>query len=72
LIDDRADLRSNWEAKGGIFILHTSTSNTLEQLKQLFGLVVQQKLSSSFNDTCASSQMQADDKVICEGDRSVL
>ncbi|KAL7562861.1 hypothetical protein ACA910_002476 [Epithemia clementina (nom. ined.)] len=33
LIDDRKQLREEWEAKGGIFIWHQSTATTLEQLK---------------------------------------
>ena len=35
LIDDRADNINQWEAAGGIGILHTSASNTIEQLKKL-------------------------------------
>jgi hypothetical protein len=35
LIDDRADTIENWNAKGGIGILHTSANNTIKQLKQL-------------------------------------
>ena len=35
LIDDRADNINQWEAAGGIGILHTSSSNTIEQLKKL-------------------------------------
>jgi 5'(3')-deoxyribonucleotidase len=35
LIDDRADTITNWNAKGGIGILHTSADNTIKQLKQL-------------------------------------
>jgi hypothetical protein len=35
LIDDRQKNIDQWEAAGGIGIFHTSTSNTIEQLKQL-------------------------------------
>ena len=35
LIDDREDTINNWNAAGGIGILHTSAANTIEQLKQL-------------------------------------
>ena len=38
LIDDRGDLREAWEARGGIFIHHTSA---LESIRQLRGLVNQ-------------------------------
>jgi hypothetical protein len=35
LIDDRADTIGEWNAGGGIGILHTSTTNTIQQLKKL-------------------------------------
>jgi hypothetical protein len=35
LIDDRADTIERWNKNGGIGILHTSTANTIEQLKKL-------------------------------------
>jgi hypothetical protein len=35
LIDDRADTIERWNNNGGIGILHTSATNTIEQLKQL-------------------------------------
>lgn len=35
LIDDRPDTISEWNAKGGIGILHTSATNTIEKLKEL-------------------------------------
>ena len=35
LIDDRQKNIEQWEAAGGIGILHTSTANTIEQLKKL-------------------------------------
>ena len=38
LIDDRADTIREWNAGGGIGILHTSTANTIQQLKKL-GLI---------------------------------
>jgi hypothetical protein len=34
LIDDREDIIKEWEKKGGIGILHTSTQNTIEWLKR--------------------------------------
>ena len=34
LIDDRKDNIEDWESKGGIGILHTSTENTIECLKK--------------------------------------
>jgi FMN phosphatase YigB (HAD superfamily) len=35
LIDDREDTINEWNAKGGIGILHTSANNTIEKLKEL-------------------------------------
>ena len=35
LIDDRADTIKEWDSQGGIGILHVSTANTIQQLKQL-------------------------------------
>jgi hypothetical protein len=35
LIDDRVDLKSSWEAAGGIFIHHTSAADSIRQLKHL-------------------------------------
>jgi hypothetical protein len=35
LIDDRGDLAADWEARGGIFIHHISTANTLTALRRL-------------------------------------
>jgi len=35
LIDDRKDFIDKWENGGGIGILHTSTSDTIQQLKKL-------------------------------------
>jgi len=35
LIDDREDNIQQWKDKGGIGILHTSTANTIKQLKDL-------------------------------------
>jgi O-acetyl-ADP-ribose deacetylase (regulator of RNase III) len=34
LIDDRQDLQQDWEAAGGIFILHTDTTSSLRQLRE--------------------------------------
>jgi hypothetical protein len=34
LIDDRLDLRDNWEARGGIFIHHVNTEQTLRLLRE--------------------------------------
>lgn len=33
LIDDRISLKDDWVAKGGIFVHHTDTERTLEQLR---------------------------------------
>ena len=35
LIDDRIALKESWEAKGGIFVHHTSTDSTLQQLQEI-------------------------------------
>ncbi|GFH47468.1 hypothetical protein CTEN210_03943 [Chaetoceros tenuissimus] len=35
LIDDREDLGEKWRAKGGIFIHHTSTANSIQQMVKL-------------------------------------
>eukprot|EP00439_Symbiodinium_sp_Y106_P080386 s981_g19.t1 len=35
LIDDRGDLREAWEARGGIFVHHTSTAETIRQLREI-------------------------------------
>ncbi|HYC02931.1 MAG TPA: hypothetical protein VED40_06540 [Azospirillaceae bacterium] len=35
LVDDRAKLKDEWEAKGGTFILHTGASESIAALKRL-------------------------------------
>lgn len=35
LIDDKANTINNWNSSGGTGILHTSTENTIKQLKQI-------------------------------------
>ena len=35
LIDDRDKLRADWEKAGGIFIYHTNTASTVQQLRSL-------------------------------------
>ena len=35
LIDDRKDTIREWDSQGGYGILHTSTKNTIQQLKKL-------------------------------------
>jgi len=35
LIDDRLKIREPWEAAGGIFILHLTTLNSMEELRKL-------------------------------------
>ena len=35
LIDDRVDTIREWDSQGGIGILHVSTANTIQKLKQL-------------------------------------
>ena len=34
LIDDREALAADWVSKGGIFVHHTSTETTLQQLRE--------------------------------------
>ena len=36
LIDDRKDIIEEWESQGGVGILHTSTENTINKLKNLW------------------------------------
>lgn len=36
LVDDRGDLREAWEARGGIFIHHTSAAESIRQLREVF------------------------------------
>jgi hypothetical protein len=35
LIDDRIDLKDNWEKAGGIFIHHVDTESTLQKLREI-------------------------------------
>ena len=42
MIDDREKLKDDWEKAGGTFILHTSARSTLEALRQLDILPVQE------------------------------
>jgi hypothetical protein len=35
LIDDRGATRDSWEGAGGVFVLHESVTNTLQQLRDL-------------------------------------
>lgn len=35
LIDDRDATRDSWEGAGGVFVLHVSVTNTLQQLRDL-------------------------------------
>ena len=35
LIDDRGDLREAWEARGGIFVHHTSAAESIRQLREI-------------------------------------
>jgi hypothetical protein len=35
LVDDWAKYRTAWEERGGVFILHRSTENTLDQLRRI-------------------------------------
>ena len=43
LIDDRIELKSQWEKYGGVFIHHTSTARTVSVLNKLYG--IENKLS---------------------------
>lgn len=35
LIDDREGTRDSWEGAGGVFVLHVSLEDTLQQLRDL-------------------------------------
>eukprot|EP00668_Euglena_longa_P031706 GGOE01040949.1.p1 GENE.GGOE01040949.1~~GGOE01040949.1.p1 ORF type:complete len:300 (-),score=58.71 GGOE01040949.1:116-1015(-) len=54
LIDDRLSLRSAWQARGGRFIQHTSTANTIVMLHQL-GVLPLQHAPDRTRDTPPSS-----------------
>ena len=51
LIDDRKKNIDAWKAAGGVGILHTSTSNTIEQLRQILGESFVSKVKSRFDIT---------------------
>jgi hypothetical protein len=42
LIDDREKLKDDWEKAGGTFILHTSAKSTLDALRELGILLLQE------------------------------
>jgi hypothetical protein len=54
LIDDREEYGINWQKKGGIFIHHTDTKNTIEQLENILrgkSISIKQKVyDCSFKD----------------------
>lgn len=48
LIDDRGDLREAWEARGGIFIHHTSARESIRQIREVIRIFhEQQKIAES-------------------------
>lgn len=49
LIDDRIDLRDNWEAAGGIFIHHVNTETTIRKLCEL-GVISERQIADGEND----------------------
>ena len=38
LIDNKESLRSNWQERGGVFILHKNAFDTINQLESLIGI----------------------------------
>eukprot|EP00543_Licmophora_paradoxa_P004522 CAMPEP_0202445446 /NCGR_PEP_ID=MMETSP1360-20130828/4272_1 /ASSEMBLY_ACC=CAM_ASM_000848 /TAXON_ID=515479 /ORGANISM="Licmophora paradoxa, Strain CCMP2313" /LENGTH=306 /DNA_ID=CAMNT_0049061723 /DNA_START=157 /DNA_END=1077 /DNA_ORIENTATION=- len=52
LIDDRISLKADWVAKGGIFVHHTTTKNTLRQLRKL-GILNSHNNNNNNNDNKA-------------------
>eukprot|EP00531_Pseudo-nitzschia_arenysensis_P004882 CAMPEP_0116128030 /NCGR_PEP_ID=MMETSP0329-20121206/7146_1 /TAXON_ID=697910 /ORGANISM="Pseudo-nitzschia arenysensis, Strain B593" /LENGTH=282 /DNA_ID=CAMNT_0003622149 /DNA_START=402 /DNA_END=1250 /DNA_ORIENTATION=+ len=49
LIDDRIDLKNNWEAAGGIFIHHVNTETTIRKLCEL-GVISERVIADGEND----------------------
>ena len=48
LIDDRIDLKKNWEAAGGIFIHHVNTETTIRKLCEL-GVITERQIADGEN-----------------------
>ena len=67
LIDDREDLREPWEARGGIFVLHVNTEQTLRTLRQLKILppstALQQTESATQEPDALKPSLSSQDKV---------
>ena len=67
LIDDREDLREPWEARGGIFVLHVNTEQTLRTLRQLKILppstALQQTESATQEPDAFKPSLSSQDKV---------
>jgi len=49
LIDDRIDLKDNWEAAGGIFIHHVNTESTIRKLCEL-GVITEDQIANGEDD----------------------
>lgn len=49
LIDDRIDLKENWEAAGGIFIHHVNTERTIRKLCDL-GVITKDQIANGEDD----------------------
>ena len=49
LIDDRIDLKENWEAAGGIFIHHVNTETTIRKLCDL-GVITKDQIANGEDD----------------------
>lgn len=49
LIDDRIDLKENWEAAGGIFIHHLNTETTIRKLCDL-GVITKDQIANGEDD----------------------
>eukprot|EP00536_Pseudo-nitzschia_multiseries_P000154 jgi/Psemu1/321481/estExt_fgenesh1_pg.C_30024 len=49
LIDDRIDLKHNWESAGGIFIHHINTETTIRKLRDL-GVISEEGLDNGENE----------------------
>jgi hypothetical protein len=59
LIDDRIDLKADWESKGGIFIHHTSTETTLKQLRDKKILKLETATTKTTADSTKDSKHSA-------------
>ncbi|CAL1127081.1 unnamed protein product [Cladocopium goreaui] len=63
LIDDRGDLREAWEARGGIFIHHTSALESIRQLREVLkvshGKVQDEQVPLQLTSVCWAAQTPA-------------